>query len=111
VTRRPERFNQKTSVAARAIRTSKTRLDVAKITKRTGTEIKGPIKKFEGDDFVVGMLGITTTFHVEKTPYEEDGMWRMKVDGANLVRISGEDLVKAIKALDEQGKTGDAPSQ
>lgn len=52
-------------------------------------EINAPIKAFEGNDFVVGALGITTTFKVSKPPYQEADVpnaWKMVVDGIELTR-------------------------
>jgi hypothetical protein len=55
--------------------------------KRGGTtSITGPIKAFEGDDFVVGIAFLTTTFEVSKPPHEMDGVWKMEVDGVTLTR-------------------------
>jgi len=50
------------------------------------TSINAPLKKFEGDNFVVGIGMWTTTFVVSKPPREEGGRWRMTVDGVELVR-------------------------
>jgi len=51
------------------------------------TSINGPIKEFRGDDFVVGILFMTTTFDVSIPPKEEGGKWFMTVDGAKLTRV------------------------
>ncbi len=48
--------------------------------------INAPIQEFRGDDFVVGLPLLTTTFEVSRPPWFEDGSWRMVVDGAELVR-------------------------
>jgi hypothetical protein len=50
------------------------------------TTIRGPIKEFVGDDFVVGFWFIETTFKVEQPPYHDGATWRMKVDGVELVK-------------------------
>lgn len=53
----------------------------------TSTEINAPIQKFEGDNFVVGALGINTTFVVSETPHQDStGVWKMTVDGIELSR-------------------------
>lgn len=52
------------------------------------TSVNGPLKDFQGDDFVVGVGPFATTFEVSRPPYEEDGSWRMVVDGVTLIRIS-----------------------
>jgi hypothetical protein len=52
-------------------------------------EINAPLQAFEGNDFVVGAFGITTTFRVQKPPYQADGVWKMVVDGVELTRVPG----------------------
>lgn len=52
------------------------------------TTINGPIKRFEGDNFVVGFLFYTTTFVVSEPPREMDGQWQMVVDGVRLSKVS-----------------------
>ncbi len=47
-------------------------------------EVTGPIKEFQGDNFVVGFAFIKTTFLVSKPPYQENGVWKMLVDGVEL---------------------------
>jgi hypothetical protein len=47
-----------------------------------------PLRGFEGDDFEIGIAGITTTFDVQEPPKEEDGAWSMTVDGVELTRTS-----------------------
>jgi len=51
------------------------------------TSAKGPIQRFEGDDFVVGVPLFSTTFEVSKPPYQEAGKWKMVVDGVELTKI------------------------
>jgi hypothetical protein len=48
------------------------------------TTVTGPIKEFKGDNFVVGFAFIKTTFVVSKPPYQENGVWKMIVDGVKL---------------------------
>ena len=52
------------------------------------TSVSGPLKRFEGDDFVVGVLFMTTTFDVTEPPHEIGGAWTMTVDGVRLTRVS-----------------------
>ena len=52
------------------------------------SSLNGPIKSYDGDDFTVGVLGIETTFHVEVLPHEDNGEWKMTVDGHELTRVS-----------------------
>lgn len=53
----------------------------------SSTQVKGPITSFEGDDFSVGIACISTTFEVSKPPYQENGRWKMVVDGEELTKI------------------------
>lgn len=50
------------------------------------TSVDGPIQKFEGDNFVVGIPYLTTTFVVSKPPFQQDGRWKMVVDGVELTK-------------------------
>jgi hypothetical protein len=50
------------------------------------TSINAPLQRFEGDNFVVGIPFISTTFEVSKPPYQEAGTWKMVVDGVELTR-------------------------
>lgn len=52
------------------------------------TSINAPLKKFEGDKFVVGIGLWTTSFVVSKSPHEEAGRWKMTIDGVDLTRTS-----------------------
>jgi len=66
------------------------------------TTINAPLKKFEGDNFVVGIGLWTTTFVVSKPPGEEAGRWKMTVDGVELIRTTSSQsgqpaLAKTIK--------------
>lgn len=50
--------------------------------------IKAPLQRFEGDNFVVGLGPMSTTFVVSQPPRQIDGqVWTMVVDGKQLVRI------------------------
>jgi hypothetical protein len=50
------------------------------------TSVDGPLRRFEGNNFVVGIPLISTTFEVSKPPYRADGTWKMVVDGVELTR-------------------------
>jgi hypothetical protein len=52
------------------------------------TSIDAPLKRFEGDNFVVGIGLWTTTFVVSKPPHQEAGRWKMTVDGVELTRVT-----------------------
>ena len=48
--------------------------------------INGPLKEFEGANFVVGVGPISTTFVVSVPPHQEGETWKMIVDGVELTR-------------------------
>ena len=52
----------------------------------TTTSIDGPLRRFEGDNFVVGIPFLSSTFEVSKPPHQEAGTWKMVVDGVELTR-------------------------
>ena len=60
------------------------------------TSIDAPLKKFEGDNFVVGVGLWTTTFVVSKPPRQEAGRWRMTVDGVELTRVTTNSAAQLI---------------
>jgi len=51
------------------------------------TSISGPLKGFDGDNFVVGMGPVVTTFEVSEAPRKDGDVWRMTVDGVELQRV------------------------
>ena len=44
------------------------------------------ISKFDGDDFEVKVLLMSTSFKVSKPPHQEGDTWKMVVDGVELSR-------------------------
>ncbi|MEM7561615.1 MAG: hypothetical protein AAF353_01060 [Pseudomonadota bacterium] len=50
------------------------------------TSINGPLKEFQGDNFLVGIGPLTTTFIVTKPPRQVNGQWQMEVDGVLLTK-------------------------
>lgn len=50
------------------------------------TEVNGPLKEFQGDDFIVGIGFLTTTFDVTEPPSIENDQWVMTVDGVKLTK-------------------------
>lgn len=50
------------------------------------TKVTGPIRGFDGDDFIVGLPVFNTTFDVTAPPHEVGGRWMMTVDGVELAR-------------------------
>jgi hypothetical protein len=53
------------------------------------TSIKAPIQEFLGDDFTVGLGPVRTRFVVSKPPKLDGGVWKMTVDGVELIRRTG----------------------
>ncbi|NQD38462.1 hypothetical protein HPT27_15680 [Permianibacter sp. IMCC34836] len=58
------------------------------------TSVNGPLKAFEGDNFVVGVGPVATTFVVTAPPHPEpasaanETVWKMTVDGVELSKSS-----------------------
>ncbi|MET4203428.1 hypothetical protein [Bradyrhizobium sp. LA6.12] len=52
----------------------------------TTPSINAPLRRFEGDHFVVGIAFLLTTFEVSTPPHQEAGTWKMVVDGVELTR-------------------------
>jgi len=50
------------------------------------TSIDAPLRRFDGDNFVVGIPFFSSTFEVSKAPHQEAGTWKMVVDGVELTR-------------------------
>ena len=53
---------------------------------KANTSINAPIQGFDGDNFVVGVGFVKTTFVVSRPPHLEGTTWKMTVDGVELVR-------------------------
>lgn len=62
------------------------RLDSA-IADTTTTTVNAPLRRFEGDNFVVGIPFLSTTFEVSAPPHQAAGAWKMVVDGVELTRV------------------------
>jgi hypothetical protein len=50
------------------------------------TSIDAPVKDFQGDNVEVGVGPATTVFVVSKPPHQDQGAWKMTVDGVELTR-------------------------
>ena len=48
--------------------------------------IEGPLKEFQGDNFVAGVGPMSTVFVVRKPPYKDGDKWKMVVDDMELTR-------------------------
>jgi len=62
----------------------------------------GKISKFEGDNFEVKVLLLSTTFKVDKPPHQNGRLWKMTVDGVDVSRrdMSGAQSDTGELALD-----------
>lgn len=52
----------------------------------TNTSVKGPIKEFAGNNMVVGLGPMVTTFVVSAPPHQAGEAWKMTVDGVELTK-------------------------
>ncbi len=50
------------------------------------TSVEGPLKGFDGNNFEAGIGPLSTTFVVSKPPFQEEGVWKMVVDGVELTK-------------------------
>ena len=50
------------------------------------TSVEGPLKGFDGDNFEAGIGPLSTKFVVSKPPFQEEGVWKMVVDGVELTK-------------------------
>ncbi len=48
--------------------------------------IDGPLKEFQGNNFVVGVGPASTTFLVSAAPHLDGAVWKMTVDGVELTK-------------------------
>ena len=62
------------------------RVEYRRVKGGVTTSVSGPLQKFEGDDFHVGIAMLSTRFAVAKAPAQENGAWTMVVDGELLTR-------------------------
>ena len=52
----------------------------------TSKTIDLPLKEFQGDNFVVGVGPLTTTFEVSSPPHQDGEFWKMTVEGVEVTR-------------------------
>lgn len=50
------------------------------------TSVKAPIKEFVGNNLVVGLGPMATTFVVSAPPHQDGEAWKMTVDGVELTK-------------------------
>ncbi len=48
--------------------------------------IEGPLRSFDDKRFSAGWGLLSTTFNIDTPPYQDGLVWRMKIDGIELVR-------------------------
>lgn len=60
-----------------------------RVNGKRSIKVSGPLKNFEGDDFIVGVLFFTTTFDVNRPPYMDGDDWFMVIDGVELRKVAG----------------------
>jgi hypothetical protein len=51
------------------------------------TTIDAPLIDFIGNNFDVGIGSIKTTFVVSSAPHQDDGIWKMTVDGIEIIKV------------------------
>jgi len=52
--------------------------------------LDAPLKEFKGNNFVVGVAFMKTEFVVAAPPHADAGVWKMTVDGVELIRVTAE---------------------
>ncbi len=50
------------------------------------TRVEAPLQGFTGNDFTIGLGPMKTTYKVSVAPHEDNGQWKMTVDGVELTR-------------------------
>lgn len=60
----------------------------AKVRLDNTETIEGPIKEFTDEGFVVGYLFLTTKFKIDKPPYQENGKWKMVLNGVEMTKAN-----------------------
>lgn len=51
------------------------------------TRVEAPLQGFDGNDFTIGLGPMKTTYKVSVPPHEDNGEWKMTVDGMELTRV------------------------
>ena len=60
----------------------------AKVRTNNTETIEGPIKEFTDEGFVVGYLFLSMKFKVDKSPYKENGNWKMVLNGVEMTKTN-----------------------
>lgn len=62
--------------------------DYERVQDRSRTSIEGPVHGFDGRSFRIGIGPLSAGFEVQRPPHlDDDGRWRMTVDGVELIRV------------------------
>jgi hypothetical protein len=59
-----------------------------KVEGKGHVQVSGPLQGWIGNDFVVGVMVVKTTFKVSEPPHQVDGVWTMTMDGVELTRVA-----------------------
>ena len=51
------------------------------------TRVEAPLQGFSGNDFTIGLGPMKTTYKVSVPPHQDNGEWKMTVDGKELTRV------------------------
>lgn len=51
------------------------------------TKVEAPLQGFTGNDFTIGLGPMKTTYKVSVPPHQDNGEWKMTVDGKELTRV------------------------
>ena len=62
------------------------RVDYKRDSGNGTTSVKAPIKEFAGNNLIVGVGPMETTFVVSAPPHQEGDAWKMTVDGVELTK-------------------------
>lgn len=66
--------------------TDEGRVDYSRDTDNGKASLKAPIKEFVGNNIVVGLGPMATTFVVSAPPHQDGETWKMTVDGIELTK-------------------------
>ena len=53
---------------------------------QSNSNVKGGSANIADNKLTIGLMGINATFSIDKPPYEEDGKWKMELDGNTYIK-------------------------
>ncbi|WP_426107625.1 hypothetical protein [Massilia sp. TSP1-1-2] len=62
------------------------RVEYSRVNDGNTTSVKAPIKEFAGNNLIVGLGPMATTFVVSAPPHQDGEAWKMTVDGVELTK-------------------------